>query len=317
MSLDTLLEAAKFLESSSTKGTSKDDSAIARVPRSTPFHTERRRAISECETMERRRRPGGAGTRETHNKLEKNRRAHLKECFDILKREVPSLEDKKTSNLNILRSALKHIQVLKKRERDYEAERDLLKITNNRIKQRLCVLKKEIVIKQELVKKSQQNGVISMSSQPPADHVPTVNLQGIEGQASPVSVATQTSFTSGEESDTDLAGVSTANMTKAENQQIVTVSIGMEDHSVAVKKEVLMDDEDEDVDVEGEITDDNTEDVDALIKNEVRKNSTEDKAEEARTTPGSSNKRKAVSDDNDNKVEAKKSNIQCCARISC
>lgn len=208
-------------------------------------------------------------------------------------------------------------QVLKKRERDYEAERDLLKITNNRIKQRLCVLKKEIVIKQELVKKSQQNGVISMSSQPPADHVPTVNLQGIEGQASPVSVATQTSFTSGEESDTDLAGVSTANMTKAENQQVVTVSIGMEDHSVAVKKEVLMDDEDEDVDVEGEITDDNIEDVDALIKNEVRKNSTEDKAEEARTTPGSSNKRKAVSDDNDNKVEAKKSNIQCCARISC
>lgn len=40
-----------------------------------------------------------------------SRRAHLKECFDILKREVPSLEDKKTSNLNILRSALKHIQV--------------------------------------------------------------------------------------------------------------------------------------------------------------------------------------------------------------
>ena len=39
------------------------------------------------------------------------RRAHLKECFDVLKREVPSLEDKKTSNLNILRSALKHIQV--------------------------------------------------------------------------------------------------------------------------------------------------------------------------------------------------------------
>ena len=35
----------------------------------------------------------------------------MKECFDILKKEVPSLEDKKTSNLNILRSALKHIQV--------------------------------------------------------------------------------------------------------------------------------------------------------------------------------------------------------------
>lgn len=40
-----------------------------------------------------------------------SRRAHLKECFDVLKKEVPSIEDKKTSNLNILRSALKHIQV--------------------------------------------------------------------------------------------------------------------------------------------------------------------------------------------------------------
>lgn len=46
-----------------------------------------------------------------HVYFQKYRRAHLKECFDILKREVPSLEDKKTSNLNILRSALKHIQV--------------------------------------------------------------------------------------------------------------------------------------------------------------------------------------------------------------
>ena len=73
------------------------------VNHSTSVHTERRRAISECEPLERRRRPGGyvslsfasdrkllavfvlvvdtesiclsyrAGTRETHNKLEKNR----------------------------------------------------------------------------------------------------------------------------------------------------------------------------------------------------------------------------------------------------
>lgn len=39
------------------------------------------------------------------------RRAHLKECFDSLKKQVPSLEEKKTSNLNILRGALKYIQV--------------------------------------------------------------------------------------------------------------------------------------------------------------------------------------------------------------
>lgn len=49
-----------------------------------------------------------AGTREVHNKLEKHRRAHLKECFDILKKQLPSTQDeKKTSNLSILHSALR------------------------------------------------------------------------------------------------------------------------------------------------------------------------------------------------------------------
>lgn len=322
MSLDTLLEAAKFLESSSSKGTSKDDSAIARVHHSTQICTERRRAISECEKFEGvlGRRPGGAGTRETHNKLEKNRRAHLKECFDILKKEVPSLEDKKTSNLNILRSALKHIQVLKKRERDYEAERDHLKTTNNSIKQRLLALRKEVGFQQELAKTSQQNGISCMSSQPPADATidAKVNLQSVESQASPVSVATQTSFTSGEEerspleSDTNNARASRVNMTNAGDQHI-----GMVDDSVEVKKELLVDDEDEDVDVEGEVTDDNTEDVDALIKTEGRKNSSEEMAEEPKATAGRSTKKKAVEGDDGNKLDAKKSNIQCCARISC
>lgn len=49
-----------------------------------------------------------AGTREVHNKLEKHRRAHLKECFDFLKKQLPSTQDeKKTSNLSILHSALR------------------------------------------------------------------------------------------------------------------------------------------------------------------------------------------------------------------
>lgn len=53
-----------------------------------------------------------AGTREVHNKLEKNRRAHLKECFEQLKRQLPQMQDeKKTSNLLILSNAGKHISV--------------------------------------------------------------------------------------------------------------------------------------------------------------------------------------------------------------
>lgn len=50
--------------------------------------------------------------REVHNKLEKNRRAHLKECFEMLKKQVPAAPDeKKTSNLSILHSAIRYIQV--------------------------------------------------------------------------------------------------------------------------------------------------------------------------------------------------------------
>jgi len=280
---------------------------------------ERRRAISECDTLERRRRPGGAGTRETHNKLEKNRRAHLKECFDVLKREVPSLEDKKTSNLNILRSALKHIQMLKKRERDFEAERDLLKISNSAIKQKLVLLKNEIVIQQELSKNSSEDDVSSKSSLPSGEAnaiKPSVKSRSVESQASPVSVATQTSFTSSEESDVDCTGASGGKAPKGEN---VAVCNGEVDHADEVKKEVCVDDEDEDVDVEGEITDDNTEDVDALVKDEGTKNAkvekpVEPKASSARST---ASKRKAAAGDDGNKLEAKKSNIQCCARVSC
>lgn len=59
-----------------------------------------------------------AGTREVHNKLEKNRRAHLKECFELVKKQLPaSQEDKKASNLNILHSALRFIQVKKNKKK--------------------------------------------------------------------------------------------------------------------------------------------------------------------------------------------------------
>ena len=39
------------------------------------------------------------------------RRAHLKECFDTLKKNIPNVDEKKTSNLSVLRSALRYIQV--------------------------------------------------------------------------------------------------------------------------------------------------------------------------------------------------------------
>ncbi|KAF2885448.1 hypothetical protein ILUMI_20728 [Ignelater luminosus] len=68
-----------------------------------------------------------SGTREVHNKLEKHRRAHLKECFDVLKKQLPSqVDEKKTSNLSILHSALLYIQSLKRKERELEHEMERL-----------------------------------------------------------------------------------------------------------------------------------------------------------------------------------------------
>ncbi|XP_045580504.1 max-binding protein MNT isoform X3 [Salmo salar] len=89
-------------------------------------------------------RPGGAGTREVHNKLEKNRRAHLKECFDTLKRNIPNADEKKTSNLSVLRSALRYIQTLKRKEKEYEHEMERLAREKIATQQRLAELKNEL-----------------------------------------------------------------------------------------------------------------------------------------------------------------------------
>lgn len=86
-----------------------------------------------------------SGTREVHNKLEKHRRAHLKECFDVLKRQLPgTVDEKKSSNLSILHSAFCHIQSLKRRERELEHEMERLAREKIAYQQRLAVLKKEV-----------------------------------------------------------------------------------------------------------------------------------------------------------------------------
>lgn len=100
--------------------------------------------MEDMRAMEGKRRPGGAGTREVHNKLEKNRRAHLKECFETLKKNVPNVDEKKTSNLSVLRSALRYIQTLKRKEKEYEHEMERLAREKIATQQRLAELKNEL-----------------------------------------------------------------------------------------------------------------------------------------------------------------------------
>ncbi|XP_046608866.1 mucin-5AC-like [Neodiprion virginianus] len=85
-----------------------------------------------------------SGTREVHNKLEKNRRAHLKECFELLKGQLPFQDEKKSSNLSILHAAIRHIQTLRRKEREYEHEMETLAREKIAAQQRLVGLKKEL-----------------------------------------------------------------------------------------------------------------------------------------------------------------------------
>ncbi|KAF7669091.1 hypothetical protein LDENG_00252040 [Lucifuga dentata] len=133
-----------YLNSISTAGSG---SQHALVPQQAPPTSQPRPngvTIEDMRGMEGKRRPGGAGTREVHNKLEKNRRAHLKECFETLKKNVPNIDVKKTSNLSVLRSALRYIQTLKRKEKEYEHEMERLAREKIATQQRLAELKNEL-----------------------------------------------------------------------------------------------------------------------------------------------------------------------------
>lgn len=69
----------------------------------------------------------------------------LPECFDFLKKQLPSQADeKKTSNLSILHSALRFIQTLKRKERELEHEMERLAREKITAQQKLATLKKEM-----------------------------------------------------------------------------------------------------------------------------------------------------------------------------
>ncbi|XP_059911753.1 max-binding protein MNT-like [Gadus macrocephalus] len=116
------------------------------------------------------RRPGGAGTREVHNKLEKNRRAHLKECFETLKKNVPNVDEKKTSNLSVLRGALRYIQTLKRKDKEYEHEVERLTREKIASQQRLAQLKKELGPSMDA---TEMERVLRQTVQPEDDQVST------------------------------------------------------------------------------------------------------------------------------------------------
>ncbi|XP_068172683.1 max-binding protein MNT isoform X2 [Antennarius striatus] len=82
--------------------------------------------------------------RHLDNKKRPGGRAHLKECFETLKKNIPNIDEKKTSNLSVLRSALRYIQTLKRKEKEYEHDMERLAREKIAIQQRLAELKNEL-----------------------------------------------------------------------------------------------------------------------------------------------------------------------------
>lgn len=85
--------------------------------------------------------------RELHKTLEKNRRAHLRHCFEQLKTELPKSEysDKKTSHINIIHCAIRYIQYLKRTEWEYEHEMERLARTKIRYQNQLAQAKEDVM----------------------------------------------------------------------------------------------------------------------------------------------------------------------------
>ncbi|OQV23254.1 putative Max-binding protein MNT [Hypsibius exemplaris] len=84
--------------------------------------------------------------RSVHNVLEKNRRAHLKDCFEALKQEVLDGDDeKKASHLAVLKSAVRCIQQLQKEGDKLQSDAERMSRDRSATQFRLHELKREIL----------------------------------------------------------------------------------------------------------------------------------------------------------------------------
>ncbi|XP_035034099.2 MAX network transcriptional repressor b isoform X2 [Hippoglossus stenolepis] len=165
----------QYPTSISINGSSSHHTLVPHQAPPTPQPRPNGVTMEDMRGMEGKRRPGGAGTREVHNKLEKNRRAHLKECFETLKKNVPNVDEKKTSNLSVLRSALRYIQTLKRKEKEYEHEMERLAREKIATQQRLAELKNEL---SQCMDVTEIDKVLRQTIQPEDDQASTSTASG-------------------------------------------------------------------------------------------------------------------------------------------
>lgn len=123
MSLDCLLEAAKIVEQRETKD------RLKLYPLGVKKDSNRKYAKRS------------QSYRATHNQLEKNRRAHLRDCLVSLRDLVPtSADSSKVTTLSLLQSAKQYIKVLENHDRDAQTLKRQLCLEQQRLRKRLAAM---------------------------------------------------------------------------------------------------------------------------------------------------------------------------------
>jgi MAX dimerization protein len=120
LSIATLLEAAEYLERREREA---EHGYASTVPASSsPYDLIQMGANSKRSKIKK-----SQGNRTTHNELEKNRRAHLRSCLELLKELVPlGPESSRHTTLGLLNKAKGFIRNLEEKEKKQHFQKDQL-----------------------------------------------------------------------------------------------------------------------------------------------------------------------------------------------
>lgn len=124
--LVTLLQAAEYLERREREAEHGYASSLPPFP------------VSDLKNIKRPKIKKSQGSRSSHNELEKNRRAHLRNCLEKLKEMVPlGHEASRHTTLGLLTKAKRFIKNLESQERKHTVHKDHLSREQRYLRRRL------------------------------------------------------------------------------------------------------------------------------------------------------------------------------------
>ncbi|KAG8184491.1 hypothetical protein JTE90_002338 [Oedothorax gibbosus] len=163
LSIDLLLAAAEFIERREREA--EHGYASSMPPLQAEVVVTRRKTKSKkCQ-----------GNRSTHNELEKNRRAHLRNCLEKLKDLVPLGPDaNRHTTLGLLTKAKTYIKAVEEKERKSRKEKEVLIEQQRSLRRRLTELRGFPVIQQKKRRTSECSMYTNSSDASETDEVDVV-----------------------------------------------------------------------------------------------------------------------------------------------